>query len=202
MTFEVWLAYVLAMLVISISPGSGCINTLSTSLSYGFRPAIPAIAGLQVGLLVQLTVVGIGLGAIFATSPSAFLILQWAGVLYLVWIGVSKFIWPKVELVAGSGAVPKSVLFNRAILINIMNPKAFVFLAAFFPQFINQSAELIPQYVILAVTSLVIDTVVMLTYAWLAHSLRPLLSSERLMRRQEQFFGMLFVLAGGLLAVY
>ena len=88
---------------------------------------------------MQLTVVGIGLGAIFATSPSAFLILQWAGVLYLVWIGVSKLIWPRVELVAGS-TVPKSVLLIRAILINIMNPKAFVFLAAFFPQFINQSA--------------------------------------------------------------
>ena len=133
MTFEVWLAYVLAMLVISISPGSGCINTLSTSLSYGFRPAIPAIAGLQVGLSVQLTVVGIGLGAIFATSPSTFLILQWAGVPYLVWIGLSKLIWPRGELVAGSELIPKSVLFNRAILINIMNPKTFVFLAAFSP---------------------------------------------------------------------
>ena len=75
MTFEVWLAYVLAMLIISISPGSGCINPLSDSLSYGFRPAISAIAGLQVGLLVQLTVVGISLGAILVASPSAFLIL-------------------------------------------------------------------------------------------------------------------------------
>ena len=64
-------------------------------LELRFRPAIPAIAGLQVGLLGQLTVIGIGLGTIFATSPSGFLILQWAGVLYLVWIGVSKLIWPE-----------------------------------------------------------------------------------------------------------
>ena len=55
MQLDVWLAYVLAMIVISISPGSGCINTLSTSLSYGFRQALPAIAGLQVGLIVQLS---------------------------------------------------------------------------------------------------------------------------------------------------
>ena len=152
----------LAMLVISISPGSGCINTLSTSLSYGFRPAIPAIAGLQVGLLIQLTIVGIGLGAIFATSPTAFLVLQWAGVLYLVWIGASKLIWPKIQLASESVPVPKSALFNRAILINVTNPKAFVFLAAFFPQFIDHSTELLPQYIILALTSLLIDTVVML----------------------------------------
>jgi homoserine/homoserine lactone efflux protein len=87
-------------------------------------------------------------------------------------------------------------------LINVTNPKAFVFLAAFFPQFIDQSAELLPQYIILAVTSLLIDAVVMLNYAWLAHALRPLLNSEHLMRRQEQFFGLLFVSAGCLLAIY
>lgn len=197
-----WIAYVLAMLVISISPGSGCINTLSTSLSYGFRQAIPAIAGLQVGLLIQLAIVGIGLGAIFATSPRAFFVLQWAGVLYLVWIGASKLIWPKTQLASESVQIPRSALFNRAILINVTNPKAFVFLAAFFPQFIDQSAELLPQYVILAATSLMIDTAVMLNYAWLAHALRPLLNSEHLMRRQEQFFGLLFVGAGCLLAVY
>jgi len=52
------------------------------------------------------------------------------------------------------------------------------------------------------VTSLVIDTAVMLNYAWLAHALRPLLNSEHLMRRQEQFFGLLFVSAGCLLAIY
>jgi len=99
MQLDVWLAYVLAMIVISISPGSGCINTLSTSLSYGFRQALPAIAGLQLGLVVQLIVVGVGLGAILASSELAFMVLQWAGVGYLVWIGGSKLIWPEVQSV-------------------------------------------------------------------------------------------------------
>jgi homoserine/homoserine lactone efflux protein len=202
MALDIWIGYVLAMLVISISPGSGCINTLSTSLSYGFRLATAAIAGLQVGLLIQLIIVGVGLGAIFATSRTAFFVLQWAGVLYLVWIGASKLIWPKTQLASESLQIPKSALFNRAIVINVTNPKAFVFLAAFFPQFIDQNADLLPQYTILAITSLLIDTAVMLNYAWLAHTLRPLLNSERLMRRQEQFFGLLFVSAGCLLAVY
>jgi homoserine/homoserine lactone efflux protein len=143
MALDLWITYVLAMLVISISPGSGCINTLSTSLGYGFRQAIPAIAGLQVGFLIQLTIVGIGLGAIFTTSATAFLLLQWVGVLYLVWIGASKLIWPKTQVASVSVSVPKSALFNRAILINVTNPKAFVFLAAFFPQFIDQSADLL-----------------------------------------------------------
>lgn len=202
MQLDVWLAYVLAMIVISISPGSGCINTLSTSLSYGFRQALPAIVGLQVGLIVQLIVVGVGLGAILASSELAFMVLQWAGVGYLVWIGGSKLIWPEVQLARDVTSAPKSALFTRAIFINVTNPKAFVFLAAFFPQFVDHSQALLPQYSVLAVTSVAIDTVVMLNYAWLAHALRPWLNSEALMKRQEQFFGCLFVIAGSLLALY
>ncbi len=132
MSLDVWIAYVLAMLVISISSGSDCINTLSTSLSYGSRHATPAIAGLQVGLLIHLTIVGVGLGAIFAISTIAFFLLQWAGVLYLVWIGASKLMLPKTQLASESVQIPKSALFNRAIVINVTNPKEFVFLAAFF----------------------------------------------------------------------
>jgi homoserine/homoserine lactone efflux protein len=175
---------------------------LSTSLSYGFRQALPAIAGLQVGLIVQLIVVGIGLGAILASSELAFMVLQWAGVGYLVWIGGSKLIWPEVQLARDVTSAPKSALFTRAIFINVTNPKAFVFLAAFFPQFVDHSQALLPQYSVLAVTSVAIDTVVMLNYAWLAHALRPWLNSEALMKRQEQFFGLLFVVAGSLLALY
>ena len=97
MQLDVWLAYVLAMIVISISPGSGCINTLSTSLSYGFRQALPAIAGLQVGLVVQLIVVGVGLGAILASSELAFMVLQWAGVGHL-----SVDWWIQADLARGA----------------------------------------------------------------------------------------------------
>ena len=190
------------MIVISISPGSGCINTLSTSLSYGFRQALPAILGLQVGLVVQLIVVGVGLGAILAASELAFMVLQSVGVGYLVWIGGSKLIWPEVQLARDVTSAPKSALFTRAIFINVTNPKAFVFLAAFFPQFVDHGQTLLPQYSVLAVTSVAIDTVVMLNYAWLAHALRPWLNSEALMKRQEQFFGLLFVIAGSLLALY
>lgn len=202
MSFDLWVAYVLAMIVISISPGSGCINTLSTSLSFGFRSSIPAIIGLQIGLLIQLIVVGIGLGAVFSTSEIAFMVLQWLGVLYLVWIGASKIIWPKTMLTEKESTVSKSALFSRAILINVTNPKAFVFLAAFFPQFIDHSTPLLSQYIILALTSLCIDTIVMLNYAWLASTVRQLMKSAYWMRRQEQFFGVLFIVAGSLLAVY
>ena len=62
----------------------------------------------------------------------SFFILQWAGVVYLVWIGVYKLFWPRVGLASASEFVPKSVLFDRAILINIMNSKAVISLLRIF----------------------------------------------------------------------
>lgn len=200
MSFDLWLAYVGAMLLISLSPGSGCMNTLSTALTVGFRGAWPAIAGLQVGLMIQLIVVGIGLSAVLAATPWAFVTLQWVGVLYLAWIGIEK--------IRDAGAPPavdsegsRRGRFMRAVLINGTNPKSFVFLGAFFPRFVVVEDPLLPQYGVLALTSVVIDTGVMLGYAAMAARIRTFLQSPSHMRRTQQLFGSLFLAAATGLAL-
>jgi hypothetical protein len=89
------------------------------------------------------------LSAVLATTPWAFAILQWAGVLYLAWIGIEK--------IRDAGAPPvvnaddrSRGRFVRAILINSTNPKSFVFLGAFFPRFVVLDDPLLPQYGVLA----------------------------------------------------
>jgi len=53
MTFEWWFAYLLTSIILSLSPGSGAINTMTTSISHGYRGAAASIAGLQTGLGIQ-----------------------------------------------------------------------------------------------------------------------------------------------------
>lgn len=50
MTFEWWFAYLLTSIILSLSPGSGAINTMTTSINHGYRGAVASIAGLQTGL--------------------------------------------------------------------------------------------------------------------------------------------------------
>lgn len=50
MTFEWWFAYLLTSTLLSLSPGSGAINTMTTSINHGYRGAAASIAGLQTGL--------------------------------------------------------------------------------------------------------------------------------------------------------
>ena len=68
MTFEWWFAYLLTSLILSLSPGSGAINTMTTSINHGYRGAAASIAGLQTGLGIHIVLVGIGLGTLFSRS--------------------------------------------------------------------------------------------------------------------------------------
>ncbi len=79
MTFEWWFAYLLTSIILSLSPGSGAINTMTTSISHGYRGAAASIAGLQTGLGIHIVLVGIGLGTLFSRSVLAFEVLKWAG---------------------------------------------------------------------------------------------------------------------------
>lgn len=91
MTFEWWFAYLLTSTLLSLSPGSGAINTMTTSINHGYRGAVASIAGLQTGLGIHIVLVGVGLGTLFSRSLLAFEILKWAGAAYLIWLGIQQW---------------------------------------------------------------------------------------------------------------
>ncbi|QKJ89138.1 Homoserine/homoserine lactone efflux protein [Paramixta manurensis] len=201
MTIEWWLTYLLTTAILSLSPGSGAINTMSTGISHGYRGAAASIAGLQVGLSLHILLVGIGLGALFSRSLVAFEVLKWAGAAYLIWLGIQQ--WRAagaIDLNAVSGAMPRRHLFKRAILVNLTNPKSIVFLAALFPQFIIPHQPQAMQYLVLGVTTVVVDIIVMIGYATLARRIAAWIKGPRQMKLLNRLFGGLFMLVGALLA--
>lgn len=204
MVIEHWLAFLLAAFVISISPGAGAVNTMSNGLQYGVRRTLPAILGLQLGYATQIAIVGIGLGALLASSSLAFELLKWFGVLYLVWLGYKKWNQPPLPMVS-SGSYQESIKkqFWLAAFVNLTNPKATVFLLALFPQFINVDADnQLLQYLIMGSTLVVADIVVMVGYAGLASQLSHWMKSERHQVIQNRIFGGMFIGAATLMAGY
>lgn len=87
MTLETWLAFLVAAVLISVSPGAGAIACMTTGMRYGYRLGVWNIFGMQVGIALQLAIVGAGLGAVLAASTLAFTVLKWLGVAYLAWLG-------------------------------------------------------------------------------------------------------------------
>ncbi len=94
MSFQIWLGFVLACWIISISPGAGAIASMSSGLNYGFRHGYWNALGLQLALLVQIGIVAAGVGVLFATTPWAFWAVKWFGVAYLLYLAYLQWMAP------------------------------------------------------------------------------------------------------------
>ncbi len=203
MTLTLWLTFVIAATLISISPGAGAVNTMSNGLRFGVKGSLPAILGLQLGYGAQIVLVGVGLGAIVASSTLALTVIKWIGVLYLIWLGVQKWREPPLspEAQDNTGMTARKQFWHAA-LVNVTNPKATVFLIALFPQFLVAEAPHAPQLVTMGVTLILVDCVVMLGYALLASQLFRFLTTPDHQRQMNRVFGGLFVAAAMALASF
>ncbi len=198
-----WAAYLVACIVISVTPGAGAVNTMSNGLSYGVRHSIPAILGLQLGLCAQFVIVAVGLGALLTTSSHWFDLIKWLGVAYLLWLGIQKWRHPFILMKADDAAgLDYRRRFWQAAFVNLTNPKATVFLVAFLPQFMDLNKPQLPQFTLMTITGLSVDTVVMLGYATLAMQLSRWLRNEAHQQHANRLFGSMFILAAGLMAAY
>lgn len=205
MELSVWLTFFAASWAISLSPGPGAIAAMSAGLNHGFRYGYVTIFGLVLGIWTQLLVVGVGLGALIAASATAFAVVKWLGVAYLVWLGIAQWRAPAQPMVAqadGGEAVTRRALILRAWMINVVNPKGTVFLLAVVPQFMNLAQPLWPQYAVIGATLAFTDLVVMSGYTALAARVLGALRKPAHIRAMNRTFGSLFVLAGSLLALF
>ncbi|PKO60878.1 MAG: homoserine/homoserine lactone efflux protein [Betaproteobacteria bacterium HGW-Betaproteobacteria-18] len=205
MELTTWLTFFAASWAISISPGPGAIASMSAGLNHGFRYGYVTVFGLVLGIWSQLLIVGVGLGALISTSATAFTVVKWLGVAYLVWLGIAQWRAPARPMVALSDtgeAVSQRSLILKAWTINVVNPKGTVFLLAVVPQFIHLSQPLLAQYLIIGATLAFTDMVVMAGYTALASRVLGALKEPSHIRAMNRTFGSLFVLAGSLLAFF
>lgn len=174
---------------------------MAAGLRYGYRCALWNILGLQLGVLLLVLICAAGLGALLAASQTAFELIKWCGVAYLIWLGIQQ--WRAVPRPLEFGQTEessRSQLVLRAFLINASNPKGIVFMLAVLPQFIDPQAPQWPQYALCALSLLITDSVVMSGYTLLAARVLRLLRDPAHIRWTNRAFGGLFIGAGLLLA--
>ncbi|MFJ9990744.1 LysE family transporter [Pseudomonas putida] len=203
MSMETWLAFFAACWVISLSPGAGAIASMSSGLQYGFWRGYWNALGLQLGLIVQIAIIAAGVGAILAASATAFQIIKWFGVAYLVYLAYRQ--WRALPMdMSEESAVrpigkPLSLVF-RGFLVNVSNPKALVFMLAVLPQFIDPHQPLLPQYLAITATMISVDMLVMAGYTGLASRVLRLLRTPKQQKRLNRTFAGLFIGAATFLA--
>lgn len=166
MSAEVYLLY-LGVLVafFATPPDTSQLLVMSNSARHGLRRSLAVVAGDLSANVLQMTAAAFGLTAVIAASADALWVVKWAGVAYLAWIGL-RLITSRPR-----GQVPApvtSALFRQGFLTSSANPYAVVFFGALFPQFIDPSAAIAPQLLILGVTYLVVDCLTLVAWGWVA----------------------------------
>lgn len=208
MAWSTWLAFFAASWAISLSPGAGAVAAMSAGLSHGFARGYAMTLGLVLGIWTQILVVGLGLGALIATSALGFTLVKWLGAAYLIWLGIQQWRAPARPLAVpdeAAGAAPvtrRRSLVARGWMVNTLNPKGTVFLLAVVPQFLELAQPLAPQYGVIALTLGFTDLVVMAGYTALASRVLRSLREVHHIRVMNRVFGSLFVGAGALLATF
>jgi homoserine/homoserine lactone efflux protein len=199
-TLAVWLGFLVAAILIAVTPGPGMAASVATGLRHGYAAALTLILGLQAAFLVHLSIVAVGLGTLLAASETAFDVVKFCGAAYLVWLGVQK--WREAPAAAEAPApASRRGLFAQGLLVNLSNPKAIVFIAALVPQFIDAAAPQWPQYLVIAATLCAVDVVTMSLCALAATRLGRWLHDPQALRVQNRVFGGIFVAAGSALAL-
>ena len=200
MTLALWFGFLLAAILIAVTPGPGAVLSMSVGVRHGYFPALKAIFGLQAAILTHLVIVALGLGAILAASDTAFAVTKLVGAAYLVWLGVQKWRAPAAPDPATLVTLRPENLFAQGLLVNLTNPKAIIFIGALVPLFIDATQPIFVQYLIIAATLCATDIIVMSAYALAAVKIARWLYRPASARLQNRIFGGFFVLAGIFLA--
>lgn len=201
MSLSTYLLYVAAIALLIATPGPTMLMCMTNALNHGPRPAMTSVAGAVTAVLCVMLLSAMGLGALLATSETAFVVAKSLGAAYLIWLGIKTFrsAAPALPPAAAPAAKAGRSLYLQGFLVGASNPKAVLFFAAFFPQFLNPSAPMAPQFAVLALTFMVFEFSVLSACALGVSRLAPLLRRSGPARWINRICGGLFTGLGGLL---
>ncbi len=193
MTIDLWLLYIATVLVFMATPGPSHLLMLSNSLASGFKRSTATAAGDLSANALQMIAASIGLATALNSSQIIFEIVKWCGVGYLVFIGLRMILSDRNVLASTNKRSLKS-LYWQGFLTSAANPKAVVFFAALFPQFISADDPLLPQFLVLSVSYLIIDGSFLCAYGKFADTIRARIDTAS-SGRLNKVCGGLFIVA-------
>ena len=204
MDLGVWITYLVATIILSLSPGPGVFSSISSGLHHGFRLGVWNGVGMQLANLTLMAIVALGLGAILLASETLFSLVKWVGVAYLVYLGLVTWRAPvrSFEEDRDDHETTARGIFMRGFWVNLTNPKGIIFCAAILPQFVDASRPQATQYAILALTTFVVDIVVMSAYTAAAAKVLGAMRDPAKLRWVNRGLGGAFVTAGVALATF
>jgi len=139
-TANLWFFFVLVFGVV-VLPELDVAFVLASSLVDGRRAGLSAVGGVIAGGACHVVMAALGISVLLAVWPAAFNAMLIAGAFYIAWIGWS-LLRADTTFAGVPGVASRTPLatFGRAAMTNLLNPKAYLFMLAIFPQFLRPGA--------------------------------------------------------------
>jgi homoserine/homoserine lactone efflux protein len=182
MTLEVYLAYLIACVLVAIVPGPTVTLIVANSLTHGTRAGLLNVAGTQLALALMIGILVVGLASVIEMMGWWFDWARLAGAVYLVWLGC--------KLLRSSGALdrpgqvpaPRGGFFLQGFLVMLSNPKVLLFFGAFIPQFVDPRGDQVWQVALLGATAMAVAMISDGAYAVLTGRAGTLLARGHVQR--------------------
>ncbi|MDA0230177.1 MAG: LysE family translocator [Proteobacteria bacterium] len=202
MDLEIWLAFVLASLVLLAIPGPTVMLVVSYALGRGRSSAWATVPGVALGDLSAMTASLLGAGALLAASATLFTVLKLVGAAYLIWLGIQ--LWrakPSLDGLEGGkfATAGYGQMFWNSYVVTALNPKSILFFVTFVPQFIDPQRPLVMQLVIFEATFVSLAAFTLVLWALLAGEMHARFKRAATMRLINRLGGS-FLIAAGVLA--
>ncbi|KAB8197521.1 LysE family translocator [Nonomuraea phyllanthi] len=188
--------FCVATLGLLVVPGPAVFYIVTRSVAQGRVAGMISVLGVHAGSLVHIAAAALGISALLAASATAFTVVKYVGVAYLLWLGARKLMRrgedeQQVELPVQS----KRRLFWEGFVVNVLNPKTAIFFLAFLPQFVVPAAGPVgPQILLLGALWLVLGVISDGAYALLSSALAGRMRrSARARRRLDMGSGLVYL---------
>ena len=157
---------------ICITPGTPRVVIVAYAINYGLkRSVITAIGDVSANTL-QMLLIAFGVGVLVSIYPNILNYLRWAGILYLLYIAFDLF--RSLNNLDFNRSLPVKTnlsMFRDGFLVAFLSPKAWIFFAAIFPQFLNLKANFGSHLIILIISWIILDFSTLMLYGFTAQKI-------------------------------
>jgi threonine/homoserine/homoserine lactone efflux protein len=198
------LVFFSAAILLAIAPGPGMLYVLARTLAGGRREGLLSALGTFLGGMVHVFAAAAGVSIILAKSAVAFATVKYLGALYLCFLGVRMILDARRDSDISVAELPRRRNpFWQGVVTEVLNPKTALFFLSFIPQFVNRaSGHVFPQFVVLGMTSVSLNTAADIVVTLLAGPLgQRIRGSQRFRRRQRTLTGAFMIGLGTYVAL-
>ena len=200
MGIEQIIYYCLACFIVVIVPGPTVTLIIANSLSFGTKAGVLNVAGTQLGLILMIGLLAIAFQIVTQQLQWFLIIVRYLGAVYLVWLGYKIFTSRSLVQKTMSKKHSNSKFVLQGFVVIWSNPKAFLFLGAFIPQFLDLNQINGFKIIYLGLLFMLIGSIFDSAYAVVFGKFRTLVSTNYL-HLLNRIGGCLLALLGVWLAV-